>query len=284
MKESTGLSMETPLTRQTPLEMEMPRMRETKSATETARFCSAARDRARSFVINGIRKSFLDNYPEFEASVSSTGNENVTLVINRGAVTCLGTSETCHSAVTAAGDDIQHIVLQNGHLTPGLTAVTDSLGIREIEIDEATGNGIAPVKDVTDPSGVDYARYGVQLDGKAFSRARLGGVTRAITPPELPESGMIQGVSVGIRTSGTKTTLNGGIFQDEVGLHITIGDANKKAGSVSMAVKTLRSILADNGSKGNESVYGLVASGQLPLVVQVDSTVSSPDARHSGPG
>jgi hypothetical protein len=280
VRKSTGSALETLPQRSSPVET--PRMRIRKSNSETAEFCSAARGRTRSFVINGIQKSFLANYPEFEASVSLTGSHNVTLVINQGTITCIGTTNTCNSATTAAGDNIQHITLQNGYLTPGLTAVTDSLGIKEVSLDEETGDGAAQVKDEKDPAYIDYAKYGVRLDGKAFARARLGGVTRAITPPEIPlvndaPVGMLQGVSVGIRTSGTKTILGGGIFQDEVGLHMNIGQPNKYTGSVSMAIKTLRGILADNKNKGNESAYGLVASGQMPLIVEVESKVSSSD-------
>ena len=59
---------------------------------------------------------------------------------------------------------------------------------------------------------VVYAKYGVHLDGKAFERARIGGVTRAITAP-ITDTELLGGVSVGIKTSGKNTILDGGIFQ-----------------------------------------------------------------------
>ncbi|KAI1861014.1 hypothetical protein JX265_009633 [Neoarthrinium moseri] len=270
--ESTGYSMETSSERPDSPE---PIMRLRKSQKESGEFCALAKRKSQSFVISGIRKSFLDHYSDVAASVSVSGNDNLTLVVERGEISCLGMAEACHREVTAVGNNAINIALQNGHVLPGLTAVTDTLGIKEIYMEPATGNGAADVKDVKNPSYVDYAKYGVFLDGKAFSRARLGGVTRAVTAPDLSTvddepAGFLRGVSVGIKTSGTKTILDGGIFQGDVGLHVSIGEANKGTGSVSMAVKTLREILAENTGKGNESAYGLVADGKLPLIIQVE--------------
>ncbi|KAI0123869.1 hypothetical protein BJ170DRAFT_687117 [Xylariales sp. AK1849] len=274
VEQSTGSSMGSPATSSTTTEV--PQMRTRKLGTEVEQFCSSAKSKSQSFVVHGIRKSFLDNHPQLRASVSTSGRDNLTLVINEGRVSCLGNSQMCGESIAATSKNAVQITLNNGHLLPGLTAVTMSLGMIAIALAEDTGNGFARVKDVTDPAYIDYAKYGVTLDGKAFTRARLGGVTRALTPPGFPvinymPTGMLQGVSVGIKTSGTKTILDGGIFQDDVGLHMTIGEVNKAVGSVSMAVKTLRGILAENKGKGNASAYGLVADGLMPLIIEVQS-------------
>lgn len=273
---STGSSLES-LTGKPAAEAPMMRIRKQPELAE--KFCSSAKQQGQSFVVHGIRKSFLDNHPQLSASISSTGNDNLTLVVNGGQIACLGTSTMCGEAITTASDDAVIVTLENGHLLPGITAMTDSLGMKEIFMEEVTGNGVAQVKDVKDPAYIDYAKYGVYLDGKAFARARLGGVTRAVTPPEFPSIdfasvGLLQGVSVGIRTSGTKTILDGGIFQDEVGLHMLIGPSNFGVGSTSMAIKTIRTILRENKGQGNASAYGLVADGKLPLIITVDSVVS----------
>ncbi|KAK8136627.1 hypothetical protein PG984_004567 [Apiospora sp. TS-2023a] len=250
-----------------------PQMRVRNSERDAKDFCTSARKESRSFVIRGIRKSFLDNYPELSRGVSPSGEaDNLTLVIDKGQLSCLGTQDACKSAVSSVattGNRPLHMQLKNGHLLPGLTAVTNLIGLKEIANQASTGNGAATVKDVQDPVYIDHAKYGVYLDGKGFARARIGGVTRVITPPELGSDGMLQGVSVGLRTSGTRTLLDGGIFRDDVGLHVVIGDANKVQGSVSQAIQALRPILRDNKGKGNVSAYGLVADGQMPLLVSV---------------
>lgn len=66
----------------------------------------------------------------------------------------------------------------------------------------------------------------MHLDGKAFKRARIGGVTRAITAP-ITDTELLGGVSVGIKTSGKKTILDGGYFKEDVALHFTIGQEDK---------------------------------------------------------
>ncbi|KAK9417105.1 putative Carbohydrate esterase family 9 protein [Seiridium unicorne] len=270
---STGSSLET--SSLTSKSVEMPIMRIRQESEVAQNFCASAKRHGQSFVIRGIKKAFLDNHPQLTASISASGNDNLTLVVDNGEISCLAT-ECGNAVVTATGDDAVVLTLQNGHLLPGLTAVTGSLGMTEIALEEETGNGVARVKDVKDPASVDYAKYGVYLDGKTFVRARLGGVTRAITPPEFPAvnfepEGLVQGVSVGIRTLGTKTVLDGGIFQNEIGLHVVIGQASRGVGSVSMAIKTLRGILDDNRGKNNESAYSLVAEGKMPLIIQVES-------------
>ncbi|KAK7935443.1 carbohydrate esterase family 9 [Apiospora marii] len=271
VEHATGSSMEAHATPSAP--SDMPQMRVRKSEREAESFCTSAKKESQSFVIQGIRKSFLDNYPQLSSGVSPPGEaENLTLVINEGQLSCLGTQHTCETAVaslTAAGDRPLHVQLKNGHLLPGLTAMTNLIGMKEIATQASTGNGAASVKDVRDPAYIDHAKYGVYLDGKGFARARMGGVTRVITPPELGSDGMLQGVSTGLRTSGTHTLLDGGIYQDDVGLHVVIGDANKAKGSVSQAIQALRAILLENRGEGNKSAYGLVAEGQMPLLVSV---------------
>lgn len=234
----------------------MPLMRVRKSAREAESFCTSAKKESRSFVIQDIRESFLDNYPQLARGVSpSREANNLTLVINEGQLSCLGTEDACKTAmasVTTAGNRPLHVQLKNGHLLPGLTAMTNLIGLKEIATQASTGNGAASVKDVRDPASIDHAKYGVYLDGEGFARARIGGVTRVITPPELSSDGMLQGVSAGLKTSSTHTLLDGGIFRDDVGLHVVIGDANKAKGSVSQAIQVLRAILQENRGGGQQ--------------------------------
>jgi imidazolonepropionase-like amidohydrolase len=128
--------------------------------------------------------------------------------------------------VTSTSDYIV-INLKNGHVLPGLTALSSNLGLAEIStLDPATDGTVSDKDDVLDASNVVYARYGVHLDGKAFKRARFGGVTKAVTAP-VTENGLLGGVSVAIKTSGKKTILDGGIFQDDVALHFVVGQEDK---------------------------------------------------------
>ncbi|TVY81685.1 hypothetical protein LSUE1_G002182 [Lachnellula suecica] len=172
------------------------------------------------------------------------------------------------SATTAGGTNIN---LQNGHVSPGLTAISNSLGLAEITTDPATSDGKVGQEGVNlDPKDLVFAKYGVHLEGKAFGRARLAGVTRAISPPMA--NGFNGGVSVGIKTSGKKTILNGGIFQGDVALHFGVGQVSIKTdsiSSVSAGISKLRQIISDNGEKDN--IYGRAVNGSFPLVVNVEN-------------
>lgn len=234
--------------------------------------CKRAEKKDQTFIINGIQKTFLGNYPELAASVATAGMGKLTLVVHANEVLCLGTAEACGSTIAAANaNDAVVVELQNGHLMPGLIGITSALGMSEIAGEEDSGNGIATAKDNTDASNVDFAKYGIALDGKAFERARIGGVSRAITAP-LASDNLVQGVSVEILTSGKKGILDGGIVQGDVALHFIV-DVGSSEGSTSMEIMKIRKILAENQGKGNETVYGRVADGLLPLVIQVDDKV-----------
>ncbi|KAK8100621.1 carbohydrate esterase family 9 [Apiospora kogelbergensis] len=274
VEKATGSSMDAHAAPLAPVDE--PKMRIRKTGKEVDKFCTSARKKSQSFVIQGIRKSFLDNYPQLTRGVSISGGSavNLTLVIDKGQLSCLDTHDVCETAAasvaTHGGSDKPiYVQLQHGYLLPGLTAVTNLIGLKEIATQASTGNGAAAVKEVRDPESIDHAKYGAYLEGKGFERARVGGVTRVITPPELGSDGMLQGVSVGLRTGGRRTLLDGGIFRSDVGLHVVIGNANKAKGSVSQAIQTLRVILKENKGKANESAYGLVANGRMPLLVSV---------------
>lgn len=177
--------------------------------------CAQAEKPGSKIVITGITESFLDD----SAALGSGGN--YTMVVDGGKITCFNTKERC--ATIAA--DAPSVHLQNGHVSVGLTAYSSSLGLTEIWSEASTTDGDIKKSSGLGPEDVVYAKYGVRLEGKAFSRARIGGVTRAITPPR--SEGFAGGVSVGIKTSGKKTVLNGGVFQDEIALHFHVGQGSK---------------------------------------------------------
>ncbi|WYZ40666.1 hypothetical protein EsH8_IV_001007 [Colletotrichum jinshuiense] len=252
-----------------------PQMRTELEPEKRAAFCSKTKGAKSSFVINGITTTFLENHPQLPTVFRDVSGENLTLVISGGAVTCLNTAEHCSSAAAqaSASADVTTLDLANGHVLPGLTALTAALGMVEIATEPSTGDGSAdPKRDGNDPENLDYAKYGVQLEGKAFARARLGGITRAVSPPASEDGGFVNGVSVGILTRTDRTLLDGGVFKPEVALHVTVDDkAKASVNSISTAVKKLRKLLADGGGKHNGTTFGEVASGNLPLIINANN-------------
>jgi hypothetical protein len=177
------------------------------------KLCSEAENSGAKITITGIQRSYLD------ASIATSSN--LTMVVENSKIICFGSEEQCASASAESTT----INLKKGHALPGLTAVSVSLGLSEISGESGTADGVVRNKGSLSPNDTVYAKYGVHLDGRAFARARIGGVTKAITAPLY--QGFVDGVSVGIRTSGKKTILNGGIFQDDVALHFTVGQQSK---------------------------------------------------------
>ena len=238
-----------------------PQMRPIMESEKREQFCAKAHNANRRLVVTGVSKTFVEHEGVDLSQESIGGDQGMTMIIDSGRITCLGGAADCihNSAI----DTI--VELHDGYVLPGLTAVTKSMGMIEIEAEDSTGDGeFIASKDVLDPSNVVYAKYGVHLEGRGFRRARIGGVTRAITSPLA--YGSLHGVSTGIRTSGNKTILDGGIFQDEVALHFLIGqEAKANSKSISDAVAKLRKILSKDD--GKKSIYGKAANGEIPLVV-----------------
>jgi hypothetical protein len=195
-----------------------PKHRKVLSSEVKEELCGRLDRIAGRIVVRGIKESFLDYQPPIESDSSPT---NLTMVIEGGNIDCFGT--VCASAT--ADDTV--IDLENGYVLPGLTAVSVSLGLLEIPSEDRTSDGtVSTSSSGSNPEHVTYAKYGVHLEGKNFNRARIGGVTRAISAP--PAEGFAGGVSVGIKTKEQKTlSLDDGIFQDDVALHFQIGQASK---------------------------------------------------------
>jgi imidazolonepropionase-like amidohydrolase len=215
-------------------------------------------------VITGIKKSLHDD------AVVNSDEADLVLVLTDGIVSCFGLASSC----VVADETIPRLDLHNGHALPGLTAVVTGLGLAEIGSEgTTTDGGVKADLDISDPSNLIYARYGIHLDGRAFGRAQIGGVTRAISIPHVDNGGFGGAVSVGIKTSQTNTTFDGGIFQSEVGLHLVVGQPAKTGtGTVSGAVAKLRKLLTDNSGKAG--IYGDAVKGDIPLVIHTENHVS----------
>ncbi|QDS74888.1 hypothetical protein FKW77_003653 [Venturia effusa] len=216
-----------------------------------------------SVMITGIQKSYLE-----EPTVKSESTtRNKTIIIKSGKISCFDSFEKCASS----NEHLPTIRLNNGHVLPGLTAVSESLGMQEIAAEKSTSDGpVSKTSDPTNPESIVFAKFGIHLEGKAFKRAQIGGVTRAVTTPLM--QGFLGGVSVGIKTGEKNTLLDGGIFQSEVGLHFVIGQQAKSTNSlssISAQVSKLRQIL--KSSKNMDSVFGAAKNGTIPLVIHTEN-------------
>ncbi|KAH7317715.1 hypothetical protein BKA65DRAFT_438774 [Rhexocercosporidium sp. MPI-PUGE-AT-0058] len=238
-----------------------PMMRTTVSAETKEELCNEVQKAGTKFTVTGIKHSYLDGQPK-----AATASDSLMMVVDSGKIVCFDFADKC--ARTSADSPV--VALKNGHVLPGLTAVSVQLGLAEITMDTVTTDGELKKSADSDPKHAVYAKYGVHLEGRGFARARIGGVTRAITAP-MSESFTV-GVSTGIKTSGKKTILDGGIFQDDVAVHFAIGSSSKGTDSlptISSEVSKLRELIVEN--KGKNNIYGKAANGTVPLVVHADN-------------
>ncbi|KAE8146590.1 amidohydrolase [Aspergillus avenaceus] len=242
----------------TDFESRTPNMRPALLNTTDA-LCKSLRSTTRPILFTGIKRNLLS------VSSSQRGLPTVlAMFVHHGKIVCLDTTEKCQMIANSQYNDVLTLHLENGHVTPGLIAVSESLGLIDIAAEDRTGDGKG------EPSlheeDLVFAQYGVHFDGPTYQRARIGGVTKAVTIP-LSHAGLIKGVSAGIRTSGNISLPDAGIFQGNIALHVNLGQGSKGkvTPTISVAVKELRAILAATHSKG--TIFAKAASGEIPTVV-----------------
>ncbi|OKL56403.1 hypothetical protein UA08_08202 [Talaromyces atroroseus] len=242
--------------------LDKPKMRAETAPEDVGAFCSST-SKDDTVIITGITTSYLKNL--HTKQLSSTGN--LTMVLTNGQIECLGEHTECVSTNSVG----KVISLHNGHVLPGLTTVSSGLGLIEIPSEASTVDGAGDSNaNIFDPESALYAKYGIHSEGKAFDRARLGGVTRSITYPNT--NGFLKGVSAGIKTAEGSNPLNGGIYKDDVALHFVVGQDAKDSSqtpTVSKSVASLRKILSEN--KGKDTLYGKAADGKIPVVVHTEN-------------
>lgn len=177
-------------------------------------------------VFTGIKSILLEKPTTVIDKNDEESNDSLAMSVSNGEITCLGPESECLSSQKHG--DIHHIELENGYVTPGLVAFGNNIGIIDISSEPSTGDGSPGRKGnaLNEQKDLHFAKYGVHFGGRGFGRARVGGVTKAITAP-IFGGGALQGVSVGLRTSENATVLGGGIWKDEVALHFAIGQEAK---------------------------------------------------------
>jgi hypothetical protein len=201
-----------------------PQARVTISQQQKEDVCNKIQSGISKILFTGIRKSLVELQftPPIEAVETAS---DLAVLVENGRITCLNTHAECLSSVHGQ-EGIVRIDVPNGYITPGLIAFGNNLGIQAISSDASTGDGSTAGKGnaLDEKKSLHFAKYGIHLKGRAFTRSRVGGVTKAITAP-LSGGGFLQGVSVGLRTSDNATILNGGIWKADVAIHFSIGQS-----------------------------------------------------------
>jgi len=215
------------------------------------------------FVIKGIQKSFI--HDEVTAQDS-----DLSLIVEDGEVNCFGNEKECGQLSSSAiSGGARVMTLKNGHLVPGITTVAPGLGLIEIASEESTADGRVDSSKPENAETVVAAYDGLTFGGPHMEQAHARGVLDVIVAP----SGQyLQGISAAFKTSGKNVLEHGAVVEKCVALHFAIGTGEKGGAvpTVSSQINVLRRILMAN--PGKQNVYGAVANGTIPLVIDTDSS------------
>jgi hypothetical protein len=167
------------------------------------------------------------------------------------------------------GIEIHH--LKNGYILPGLTALSPSHGLMDIESESSTRDGFVDnMGDPADSKNVVYAKDGLTFDGRHLERAHGAGILNLITAPL--SRGFVQGVSVAFKSGGSSVMETDAVIKEDVALHFAISHNTRGSGtpSISSEIATLRKILTDNQNV-TDTVYGRAANGKIPLAISTQN-------------
>lgn len=188
-----------------------PRMRSDTNQELKHELCSLIQRKDEITVIKGIKKSFL-LLTMFPSELHPSTNQGLTLVLKNNKLLCIDLEAVCFNLYPTAATS-KTLQLSDGHLLPGITALSIGIGLSEIEAEEATRGGpVSPSANPLDEGSVIYAKYGLHFGSKLISRAKAGGITKVITPP-LHVGGLLQGVSVGFRTTARNILNDWAVFE-----------------------------------------------------------------------
>jgi imidazolonepropionase-like amidohydrolase len=181
---------------------------------------------------------------------------SATILVQNGIVTCIGTCTIPAGTYT--------FTLVGGVVIPGAISSYTDVGVSEVEQEGESQDGFVSGTDNSDIRAAD----GIRLNSILVWAAWAGGVTTQIARPQ--GSALISGTSAAFYTYGT--IARDAVYDNEVALHITVGNAAKAGGytsSVSGQFASLRSSF--NAAKDdNTSTIYKVLNGSLPAVFYVN--------------
>lgn len=156
---------------------EAPVIRASISPDQKEDICGRVQEPHSKVLFTGIQEILIDT-PTYLVQNA----KNLTLLVEDGQITCFDERSACISS-SGSEDGLTQVELNNGYITPGLVAFGNNIGIQSIPSESSTGDGSAANSrdSLNEQKAVHFAKYGVHFLGRAFTRARVGGVTRAIT-------------------------------------------------------------------------------------------------------
>ncbi|QPG77410.1 hypothetical protein FOA43_004824 [Brettanomyces nanus] len=178
-----------------------------------------------SFILKGIKKSLIPLSGNVPPSIE---------VIDKGNVSFFDDEKNIEDYIKKGFPVIQ---LQDGYVVPGGIAVSPSVGLREMELEEDTSDGSI--------SGVEFihAADGIHMDGLVIKRLHRTGIAGAITAPI--GNSFIKGISTYVKFAGED--LNEVIAQRSVAVHFNIGNKAKKGqySTISSQIEHIRRLLRE---------------------------------------
>ncbi|RCH89871.1 hypothetical protein CU098_001242, partial [Rhizopus stolonifer] len=216
-----------------------------------------------SYVLRNISRIYANATQLLEAD-----RKELYMVVNKGEITCLGTE--CDREQVHWPSNSPIFEMNGAVIIPGIISMGVSLGLSEIQSEEATQDGEAN-NDISDNDlykKIVRAADGLKLNGLHAQKAYKAGVTTAISQP-LVGSGLLAGLSTAFQTGVETTILDHALIKEEAALNFVLQHSGPL--TVSQQIASIRELLISNIKKdASNNVFSRAAQGQLPVIVQAD--------------
>ncbi|KAI0797030.1 hypothetical protein C8Q75DRAFT_796702 [Abortiporus biennis] len=208
----------------------------------------------------------------WSSSESETLSKPGTVIFEDGKIACVGLLKCVWSEKE---EGITVVDLKGGVIAPGSFSFGSQLGLQEIQGEPSTGpgtgldafDGVPSI--VGDETGLEKSVDALKFGTRNALKAHLAGTTLSSISSLLSSPYTLTST---FRTGSLNALEDGAIISDGNALHVTIkrpGTGFRAGGgsvSISAQIKVLRDLLL----KG-EGVFGDVAKGSLPLIVETGS-------------
>ncbi|KAF6761161.1 amidohydrolase [Ephemerocybe angulata] len=218
----------------------------------------------------GVQTSFTAQPGAVEGPNSSLG----VVLVEKGRIACAGDQATCGLHTLRERKDIEYVDLEGGSIAPGLVTFGSPVGLEQINEEPSTNDG-AIYDSLTDSvpallggnTAVVRASDGLDFGSRDALLAYRFGVTSAITAPK--SKGFFGGLGVHFSTGASSRLEGGAVIQEITAVHVAVRHFGKP--SISTQVAALRRLLQGKADGAAGHYFGLVRTGQIPLVIEAHS-------------
>ncbi|RPD56489.1 composite domain of metallo-dependent hydrolase [Lentinus tigrinus ALCF2SS1-7] len=229
--------------------------------------------RSRTVVFTNVKTVYRRDEQRIRETFTAVSDDVLSagvVVVHDGQVQCVGSATSACASSVLPSEDVEHIDLEGGSITPGLVSAGSALGLSEIDQEESTQDGY--VADALSegvpslaggPGALIRAADGLIFGTRDALLAYRSGVTAGIVAPQT--RGFLAGLNTAFSTGASHRLEDGALLQEAGAVHVAIHRVGSP--SVSTQIAALRRLLLGETTGDVKVWFDKIKAGEAPLVI-----------------